>query len=62
MKLKVASTLDDRLELSDEMANMCAKLPIYEVVEGEVDLSGLNKTTEEALSPGLVHPLSHRKY
>ena len=37
MKLKVVGTLEDRSELSDEMADLCEKLPIYVVVEGEVD-------------------------
>lgn len=37
VKLKVVGTLEDRSELSDEMANLCEKLPIYFVVEGEAD-------------------------
>ena len=37
MKLKVIGTLDDRSRLSEEMADMCSKLPIYVVVEGELD-------------------------
>ena len=37
MKLKVVGTLEDRSELSDEMANLCEKVPINVVVEGEVD-------------------------
>ena len=37
MKLKVVGTLGDRSELSDEMADICEKLPIYVVVEGEED-------------------------
>ena len=49
VKLKVASTLDDRSELSDEMAHLCAKFPIYEVAEGEVDLSRFEKTTVRKL-------------
>ncbi|KAL9967597.1 hypothetical protein ACROYT_G025859 [Oculina patagonica] len=35
VKLKVIATLEDRSQLNDEMANMCAKLPIYVVGEGE---------------------------
>ena len=42
VKLKVVSTIDDRSDLSDEMANLCAKLPIYEVTEGEVNPNDLN--------------------
>ena len=45
MKLKVVSTFDDRSDLSDEMANLCAKLPIYEVTEGEVDPNDFNGGT-----------------
>lgn len=41
MKLKVVSTFDDRSDL----ANLCAKLPIYEVTEGEVDPNDLNGGT-----------------
>ncbi|XP_078342903.1 uncharacterized protein LOC144628635 [Oculina patagonica] len=32
-KVKVAGTLDDRSKLNDEMAQLCAKLPIYLVVK-----------------------------
>ena len=45
MKLKVVSTIDDRSDLSDEMANLCAKLPIYKVTEGEVNPNDLNGET-----------------
>ena len=45
MKLKVVSTTDDRSDLSDKMANLCAKLPNYEVTEGEVDPNGLDGGT-----------------
>ena len=62
VKLKVVSTLDDRSELSDEMANLCAKLPIYKVAEGEVDLSRMNQTSDVVQTADLVQPLSHRKY
>ena len=37
VKLKMVGTLEDRSELSDEMADLCEKLPIYVVEEGEVD-------------------------
>ncbi|XP_068759970.1 uncharacterized protein [Montipora capricornis] len=37
VKLKVVGTLEDRSELSDEMTDLCEKLPIYVVVEGELD-------------------------
>ena len=45
VKLKVVSTIDDRSDLSDEMANLCAKLPIYEVDKGELDLTHMNQET-----------------
>ena len=32
----VVGTLDDRSSLSDEMADMCAKLPIYRVMKKSV--------------------------
>lgn len=51
VKLKVVSTIDDRSDLSDEMANLCAKLPIYEVDEGELDLTHLNQETRVARRP-----------
>ena len=35
VKLKVVGTLEDRSELSDEMEDLCAELPIYFVVEGK---------------------------
>jgi len=44
VKFKVVSTLKDRSYLSDEMASLCAKLPIYQITEGEVDLGNLNIT------------------
>jgi len=37
LKLKVVGTLEDRSELSDEMTDLCENLPIYVVVEGEMD-------------------------
>ena len=45
VKLKVVSTIDDRSDLSDEMANLCAKLPLYEVDKGELDLTHMNQET-----------------
>ena len=37
MRFKVVGTIEDRSGLSDEMADLCEKLPIHIVVEGEVD-------------------------
>lgn len=45
VKFKVVGTLEDRSGLSDEMADLCEKLPIYIVVEGEVD------STQAAVQP-----------
>ncbi len=42
MKLKVIGTLEDRSQLSDEMADLCAKLPIYVVAEGELDSTDMD--------------------
>ena len=50
VKFKVAGTLEDRSGLSDEMADLCEKLPIYIVVEGEVD------STQTALQPTKTEP------
>ena len=46
MKLKIVETLEDRSELSDEMADLCEKLPIYAVVEGEEDSSAVAQPTK----------------
>ena len=51
VKLKVVSTIDDRSDMSDEMANLCAKLPIYEVTEGEVNPNDLNGGTSVGQIP-----------
>lgn len=47
VKLKVIGTLEDRSHLSDEMANLCAKLPIYVVVEGELGTTDKVQTTRK---------------
>ena len=46
MKLKIVGTLEDRSELSDEMADLCEKLPIYAVVAGDEDSAAVTKPTE----------------
>ena len=48
MKLKVIGNLEDRSRLSDEMADLCAKLPIYVVVEGELDSTDMVQSTNKA--------------
>lgn len=56
VKLNVGSTIDDRSDLSDEVANLCAKLPIYEVTEVELDpTTYLNQETRLERKP------AHRK-
>ena len=48
MNLTVVGTLEDRSELSDEMARLCAKLSVYAVVKGDVDpidFGGTRQTT-----------------
>ena len=46
VKLKVVGTLKDRSKLSDEMTDLCEKLPIYFVVEGEVDSTAAVQPTK----------------
>ena len=46
VKLKVVRTLEDRSELNDEMADLCEKLPVYIVVEGEEDSTAVVQPTE----------------
>ncbi|XP_078378480.1 uncharacterized protein LOC144661548 [Oculina patagonica] len=48
--LKVIGTLEDRSELSDEMADLCAKLPIYVVAEGELDSTDMVQPTPKPTS------------
>ena len=43
MKLKVVGTLEDRSQLSHKMADLCEKLPIYVVVEGELEPTAYEK-------------------
>jgi len=45
VKLKVVGALEDRSELSDEMADLCENLPIYVVVEGEEDSTAVVQPT-----------------
>ena len=49
MKLKVVGALEDRSELSDEMADLCKNLPIYVVVKGEEDSTAVVKSTATVL-------------
>lgn len=60
VKFKVVSTLKDRSYLSDEMASLCAKLPIYQITEGEVDLGNLN-ITDVMQTPEVVQTPAKRK-
>ena len=46
MKFKIVGTLEDRSELSDEMADLCEKVSIYVVVEGEEDSTSVAQPTK----------------
>ena len=48
INLTVVGKLEDRSELSDKMAELCAGLPIYIVAEGDVDPSDVDQTSDEA--------------
>ena len=48
INLTVVGVLQDRSELSDEMAELCAKLPIYIVAEGDLDPSDEDQVAVEA--------------
>ena len=41
-------TLEDRSELSNEMAELCAQLPIYIVAEVDLDPSDADQASDEA--------------
>ena len=46
IKLKIVGTLEDRSKLTDEMADVCKKFPIYVVVEGEEDSTAVFQATK----------------
>ena len=46
LKLKSVGTLEDRSELSDEMADLCEEIPIHFVVEGEEDSTAVAQPTK----------------
>ena len=48
VNLTVVGVLQDRSELSDEVAELCAKLPIYVVTEGDLDPSDDDQVAVEA--------------
>jgi len=48
VKLRVVGTLKDRSELSDEMADLCEKLPIFRV-EGDEDSTDVAQRTATVL-------------
>ncbi|KAJ7371182.1 hypothetical protein OS493_027292 [Desmophyllum pertusum] len=48
VKVKVVGTLEDRSHLIDEMVDLCAKLPIYVVTEGELDTTNAVQPTDNA--------------
>lgn len=48
INLTVVGTLEDRSELSDEMARLCAKLPVYAMVKGNVKPIDFSETRQTA--------------
>ena len=50
VKLKVIGTLEDPSHLSDKMADLCANLPIYVVVEGELKSTAVVQPTKKAIA------------
>ena len=52
-KYEVIGSVSDRSDLSDEMAYMCAKLPIYHIMEKEFVYSA-----NEEKRPRKLHPCS----
>ena len=49
--MTVAGNLEDRSELSAEMADLCAKLPIYIVITGDQDLNDIPQTNDSEIIP-----------
>ncbi|KAJ7371199.1 hypothetical protein OS493_027313 [Desmophyllum pertusum] len=47
VKVKVVGTIEDRSHLIDEMADLCAKLPIYLVTAGELDTTNAVQPTNK---------------
>ena len=45
---KVVGKLNDRSSLSTEMADLCANLPIYRVVKGDVSQNDMGEMTRDA--------------
>ncbi|XP_073231000.1 uncharacterized protein [Porites lutea] len=58
INLTVVGTLEDRSELSDEMARLCAKLPVYAVVKGDVNPIDFSETRQ---TPNPENALKARK-
>lgn len=47
IKSKIIGKLNDRSGLSNEMADLCANLPIYRIAEGDVSQSDTNDAVED---------------
>ena len=47
IKSKIIGKLNDRSGLSNEMADLCANLPIYRVTEGDVNQSDTDDAVED---------------
>ena len=48
VNLTVVGMLEDRSELNNEMAEICDKLPIYIVAEGDLDPSDVDQMPDDA--------------
>lgn len=46
VKAKVDGTIKDRSLLSKKMADVCANLPVYRVIKGDVDLKNMKQTND----------------
>lgn len=63
VKLKVDGILKDRSGLSKEMVDVCAKLPVYRVTEGDIDLKNttqMNDAETDVSDPAKV-PAKRKK-
>lgn len=50
MKLKVIGMLENLSHLSEKMANLCKNLPIYVVVEGELESTASFQPMKNAIA------------
>lgn len=60
-KLKADGTLKDRSGLSKEMMDLCAKLQVYRLTKGDVDLKNLKQMNDAEEDAGLAQVPAKRK-